>query len=67
MILKAGLTRLIGWMTKKPTRKPQGKRKVDPEITIHAKRLMSLKAGSEKWLINTSKNGDIYKRSDDCS
>lgn len=67
MRLKAGLTRLIGWMTKKPTRKPQEKQKRDPESMIREKRLMNLRPGSEKWLINISKNGDIYKRSDDCS
>jgi hypothetical protein len=31
------------------------------------KRLMSLRPGSEKWLINISKYGDIYKRNGDLS
>ncbi len=43
------------------------KQKRDQESMTREKRLMSLRPGSEKWLINISKYGDIYKRNGDLS
>jgi len=52
---------LQSWMTKKPILGHQEKQKRDQESLIQEKRLMSLKPGSEKVLINIIKD-DIYRR-----
>jgi hypothetical protein len=63
MILKVGFQRLINWISKKPINQHQEKQKLDQGNLTLEKRLMNLRPGSEKMLIDINhRYADIYNR-----